>query len=325
MRATQDLTPDIRLIEIAPVGRFRRADAGQPHQCRRADRRSARRALLFDRRPLRRRRLSHRGQAACGNARRLGLYVDAGARRAHRGVGAGQSFRTRPRPARLSARSPAASASRRSSAMRSRSPRRARASASLYACRTPADAALADELQARIGDRLTLVFGGEGGRHRSAGGDRQARARRRGLCLRPDRHARGGQARLARRAGGRSTSCGSRPSAAAGAIPTSPFTVKIPRLGREIAVDAHQSLLEALEAAGVDMIFDCRRGECGLCALPILAVDGDRRPSRRVLQRSGEGGGRQALHLRLPRLWRVDHAGHRGSVSVGSGNGEHTF
>ena len=34
-------------------------------------------------------------------------------------------------------------------------------------------------------------------------------------------------------------------------------------------------MLEALEAAGVDMIFDCRRGECGLCALPILKVEGD--------------------------------------------------
>jgi vanillate O-demethylase ferredoxin subunit len=33
-------------------------------------------------------------------------------------------------------------------------------------------------------------------------------------------------------------------------------------------------MLEALEGAGVEMIYDCRRGECGLCALPILAVDG---------------------------------------------------
>jgi len=29
-------------------------------------------------------------------------------------------------------------------------------------------------------------------------------------------------------------------------------------------------MLEALEDAGVDMIFGCRRGECGLCVLPIL-------------------------------------------------------
>ena len=34
-------------------------------------------------------------------------------------------------------------------------------------------------------------------------------------------------------------------------------------------------MLEALGAAGVDMIFDCRRGECGLCAVTILEAEGD--------------------------------------------------
>jgi ferredoxin len=33
-------------------------------------------------------------------------------------------------------------------------------------------------------------------------------------------------------------------------------------------------MLDALESAGVDMIFDCRKGECGLCALPILELEG---------------------------------------------------
>ena len=33
-------------------------------------------------------------------------------------------------------------------------------------------------------------------------------------------------------------------------------------------------MLDALEAAGVEIIFDCRRGECGLCAVKILEVDG---------------------------------------------------
>ena len=33
-------------------------------------------------------------------------------------------------------------------------------------------------------------------------------------------------------------------------------------------------MLDALEAAGIAMISDCRRGECGLCALHILDVDG---------------------------------------------------
>jgi vanillate O-demethylase ferredoxin subunit len=42
----------------------------------------------------------------------------------------------------------------------------------------------------------------------------------------------------------------------------------------EINVPRNRTMLEALEAAGVEMISDCRRGECGLCALTILQVDG---------------------------------------------------
>jgi vanillate O-demethylase ferredoxin subunit len=60
-----------------------------------------------------------------------------------------------------------------------------------------------------------------------------------------------------------------------GRRPQVAFTAHIPRLGKAISVGVNQSLLEALEAAGVDMIYDCRRGECGLCALPILSVDGE--------------------------------------------------
>jgi vanillate O-demethylase ferredoxin subunit len=59
-----------------------------------------------------------------------------------------------------------------------------------------------------------------------------------------------------------------------GEHPSAPFVVEIPRLGKEIAADANQTMLEALEEANVAMIFDCRRGECALCALPILAADG---------------------------------------------------
>jgi ferredoxin-NADP reductase len=55
-----------------------------------------------------------------------------------------------------------------------------------------------------------------------------------------------------------------------GGSAAAPFKIRIPRLGLEIDVPANRSMLEALEDAGVDMIFGCRRGECGLCALPIL-------------------------------------------------------
>jgi vanillate O-demethylase ferredoxin subunit len=61
---------------------------------------------------------------------------------------------------------------------------------------------------------------------------------------------------------------------ASGAWPTAAFRMKIPRLGLDIFVPAGKSMLQALEDAGVAMIFDCRKGECGLCALPVLEADG---------------------------------------------------
>jgi ferredoxin-NADP reductase len=59
-----------------------------------------------------------------------------------------------------------------------------------------------------------------------------------------------------------------------GAFPVEPFTVRVPRLGLELEVPADRSVLAALEDAGVEMISECLRGECGLCVLPVLAVDG---------------------------------------------------
>ena len=52
------------------------------------------------------------------------------------------------------------------------------------------------------------------------------------------------------------------------------FTVRIPRLGVEAVVPKGRSMLEALEDAGVDMMFDCRRGECGLCEVRVLELGG---------------------------------------------------
>jgi ferredoxin-NADP reductase len=52
------------------------------------------------------------------------------------------------------------------------------------------------------------------------------------------------------------------------------FLVRIPRLGIEATVGQGRSMLEALEDAGVDMMFDCRKGECGLCEVRILNLSG---------------------------------------------------
>ena len=37
---------------------------------------------------------------------------------------------------------------------------------------------------------------------------------------------------------------------------------------------ADVSMLDALEAAGIGVLSDYRRGECGLCALQVLGVEG---------------------------------------------------
>jgi vanillate O-demethylase ferredoxin subunit len=52
------------------------------------------------------------------------------------------------------------------------------------------------------------------------------------------------------------------------------FRVRIPRLGLETTVAHDVSMLEALEACGADMMYDCRRGECGLCQVRVVEVQG---------------------------------------------------
>jgi vanillate O-demethylase ferredoxin subunit len=52
------------------------------------------------------------------------------------------------------------------------------------------------------------------------------------------------------------------------------FRVRLPQLGREIVVGEGQSMLDALERAGIGVISDCRRGECGVCAINVVGVEG---------------------------------------------------
>lgn len=52
------------------------------------------------------------------------------------------------------------------------------------------------------------------------------------------------------------------------------FEVSVPRLGISSVVQPGETMLEALERAGVDMMFDCRKGECGLCEVRILGLTG---------------------------------------------------
>ena len=143
----------------------------------------------------------------------------------------------------------------------------------LYACRSRQDMALADELRQRIGDRLQVFLDEEGARV-----DLDAEIAR--LTPGGELYVCGpiGMLEAAKRAWQRS----GRPVdqlrfetfGNSGRYATEPFKVKIPRLGMEVEVPQNKTMLEALEAAGVGMISDCRRGECGLCALYIIDVSG---------------------------------------------------
>ncbi|WP_298283207.1 PDR/VanB family oxidoreductase [Acidocella sp.] len=57
-------------------------------------------------------------------------------------------------------------------------------------------------------------------------------------------------------------------------VPARDFTVELRRSGREVKVGADCTILEALDEAGIPTLSDCRRGECGLCPLPVLGHDG---------------------------------------------------
>jgi len=53
------------------------------------------------------------------------------------------------------------------------------------------------------------------------------------------------------------------------------FDVELRSSGRRVRVGRGVSILDALTAAGVHVLSDCRRGECGLCPLDVVETDGE--------------------------------------------------
>jgi vanillate O-demethylase ferredoxin subunit len=53
--------------------------------------------------------------------------------------------------------------------------------------------------------------------------------------------------------------------------------VQIGRDGECISVGADESIIDALLDAGYDPLFDCKRGECGMCAVGVIAGEPDHR------------------------------------------------
>lgn len=143
----------------------------------------------------------------------------------------------------------------------------------LYACRCADDLALADELRDRLGDRLRIVLDERGERIDLAAEIAELHANGELYVCGPmglldaTKAEWSGQGRAMDRL--RFETFGD-----SGRFASETFSVRIPQLDRTIEVEPNQTMLSALEAAGIDMISDCRRGECGLCAVTILEASG---------------------------------------------------
>ncbi|HEX3346952.1 MAG TPA: PDR/VanB family oxidoreductase [Acetobacteraceae bacterium] len=187
----------------------------------------------------------------------------------------------------------------------------------LYGCRSRDQLALGEELRARIGDRLEPYISAEG--KRVDFGREVARLAPGGevyVCgpigmMEAAKHAWAASGRPPELL--RFETFGS-----SGRYASVPFVVRIPRLDREIRVPAEASMLDALEAAGVGVIADCRRGECGLCALPILGVEGvvDHRD---VFFSDGEKAENAKLCTCVSRVWR---AGEGAAITIDTADRE---
>ncbi len=75
----------------------------------------------------------------------------------------------------------------------------------------------------------------------------------------------------------------------AGATSGRPFSVHLARSGRTIPVEESQTLLEALEGAGIEAPCLCRGGACGVCLLPVLDGEPEHRDHVLSEQERAEG------------------------------------
>jgi vanillate O-demethylase ferredoxin subunit len=143
----------------------------------------------------------------------------------------------------------------------------------LYAARSAAEFALRDELGAALGERLR-TFADDAG-ERIAFAEAIAALHPEALLLMCGPLPMLDAVRAAWAASGRPpANLRFETFGNSGAAANEAFWVRLPRHGLELQVPADRTLLDVLNDAGVDTLFDCRRGECGLCAVDVVEAQG---------------------------------------------------
>jgi vanillate O-demethylase ferredoxin subunit len=143
-----------------------------------------------------------------------------------------------------------------------------------YAVKSRADAAFLDELTALLGDRLRLYASDAGERldldatFRALPDDAIAV-----IC---------GPMRMLEAARRAWNDLGRAPAdlryetfGSSGLKPTAEFRVRLKDSNTELVVPPNSSMLDALNGAGFEVISDCQRGECGVCAVDVVAIEGE--------------------------------------------------
>lgn len=143
----------------------------------------------------------------------------------------------------------------------------------LYAAHTRDELAFADALGACLGDRLQYYVSAEGRRIDLAAAF--AALAPGALCALCGPMPMLDDARRLWVAGGRAlTDLRWETFGSSGSFAAEDFTVAVPRHGVELVVPRNRTLLDVLADAGIDVMSDCRKGECGLCALTVVSFDG---------------------------------------------------
>lgn len=143
-----------------------------------------------------------------------------------------------------------------------------------YAVTSRRDAAYLDELAAMLGDRLIVHAGDETARLDLAATLDALAADAIVIMCGPMRMLEA--ARHAWNAAGRAPAdLRYETFGSSGLLPTAEFRVRLKGSGAEIVVPQNRSMLSALNDAGYEVMSDCGRGECGVCAIDVVAVEGE--------------------------------------------------
>ncbi len=74
-----------------------------------------------------------------------------------------------------------------------------------------------------------------------------------------------------------------------------PYDLRLARSGIEVRVGSHQSMLEAIEVAGVDAPYMCRGGACGQCETGVLHCEGTLLHHDHFLTEAEKASGRKVM------------------------------